>query len=608
MNACFNERHNNYEKLLQEKDEAMRLIEQQFNTLFLHFTELQKENSIMKKKTNPFLHSLKDYFDLQRTRKTAIKRDIKVLFSNVNEIICAIGLQIEKVQIKKSNNEVANAEFDFQIEKSYDNDITSVEHCLYVKDKNSISDRTYNNLRKELKLQNRIVPLSRIKKLRKEINASIQTNFIADGVFLDIKQTIISRISFYYEKSFFDNRIIHIKLSADGTNIGKTIKMINLTFSLINEGVKATTASGQYTLGLIEIENEEYDSLKPWFVEIVKQLQELKDQKLIINENEFYLEFYFAADLKSLANVLGLKQASSSYPCIWCEIPKDSLHLLLPESSITDTSKLARSEDERKRIISNNKNISDKGYKNESLLGELVPFHRCVVDTLHMKLRIILNVLLEQLIIDLIILDNFRINQKLDEQKHKNIFSYITFLKSIKINVKFKPFAKQGKTHLHRELNGTEISRFLASVDLCKIYPIILNENDNDELSEFIANQINKRDKLQALFKDFYEIYIGVIKNELNSFSVKDLTSKWLELFLDTFHSSKVTPYIHIFCAHLHEFQYLYGNVNLFNQQGLEKLNDLTTIDYFRSTNKSEKSLIQILKKRTRIASYEMKK
>ena len=127
-------------------------------------------------------------------------------------------------------------------------------------------------------------------------------------------------------------------------------------------------------------------------------------------------------------------------------------------------------------------------------------------------------------------------------------------------------------------------------------------------MSVFIANQINKRDKLQALFKDFYEIYIGVIKNELNSFSLKDLASKWLELFLDTFHLSKVTPYIHIFCAHLHEFQYLYGNVNLFNQQGLEKLNDLTTIDYFRSTNKSEKSLIQILKKRTRIASYEMKK
>ncbi len=39
---------------------------------------------------------------------------------------------------------------------------------------------------------------------------------------------------------------------------------------------------------------------------------------------------------------------------------------------------------------------------------------------------------------------------------------------------------------------------------------------------------------------------------------------------------------------HLHEFVELYGDVNLFNQQGLEKLNDQTTTQFFRGTNKKK--------------------
>jgi hypothetical protein len=73
-------------------------------------------------------------------------------------------------------------------------------------------------------------------------------------------------------------------------------------------------------------------------------------------------------------------------------------------------------------------------------------------------------------------------------------------------------------------------------------------------------------------------------------------------------HFIQAKPYIHIFVCNLNEFQELNGNVNLFNQQGVEKLNDLITIDYFKSTKKLNKYLTQILQKRTRISIYEMKK
>ena len=45
---------------------------------------------------------------------------------------------------------------------------------------------------------------------------------------------------------------------------------------------------------------------------------------------------------------------------------------------------------------------------------------------------------------------------------------------------------------------------------------------------------------------------------------------------------------MHIFVAHLHEFKSINGAINSFNIQGLEKLNDLTTSQFFRATNRKK--------------------
>ena len=58
---------------------------------------------------------------------------------------------------------------------------------------------------------------------------------------------------------------------------------------------------------------------------------------------------------------------------------------------------------------------------------------------------------------------------------------------------------------------------------------------------------------------------------------------------------------MHIFVSHLHEFVYLYGEINLFTCQGNEKLNDLMKTYWFRSNNKNGKDLIQLMEKRNRI-------
>ena len=45
------------------------------------------------------------------------------------------------------------------------------------------------------------------------------------------------------------------------------------------------------------------------------------------------------------------------------------------------------------------------------------------------------------------------------------------------------------------------------------------------------------------------------------------------------------TPYMHSLVMHVSEFIDLYVSLKPFSQQGLEKLSDLTTIHYMRSTN-----------------------
>ena len=67
------------------------------------------------------------------------------------------------------------------------------------------------------------------------------------------------------------------------------------------------------------------------------------------------------------------------------------------------------------------------------------------------------------------------------------------------------------------------------------------------------------------------------------------------------FFADEVTPYIHIFVSHFHEFMELHGDQNIFNQEGLERLNYDVRQIYHKSTNKKESYIDQIMKKIKRL-------
>ena len=61
-----------------------------------------------------------------------------------------------------------------------------------------------------------------------------------------------------------------------------------------------------------------------------------------------------------------------------------------------------------------------------------------------------------------------------------------------------------------------------------------------------------------------------------------------------------MTPYAHLFVAHLAKFIQTFGDIDIYNIQGLEKLNDLTTKQYYRATNRKGFCTYQMLMHRLR--------
>jgi hypothetical protein len=199
------------------------------------------------------------------------------------------------------------------------------------------------------------------------------------GFYIDPKEAIRSRLEIFLNKlteaEISDLKTIMIKVSADGTNLCRNVKVANVVFNFINEKLKAATAAGCYRIGIFEIECENYESTKEWLPLIWNQVKSCSqmhydkiDRKLLntstctpansaqsatstasvfltsqepqstsmtsisnLHDTERYtkikIEHIFCADYKMELLVLGMYAASGNWPCIYCTQHKDKLHL-----------------------------------------------------------------------------------------------------------------------------------------------------------------------------------------------------------------------------------------------------------------------------------------
>ena len=218
-----------------------------------------------------------------------------------------------------------------------DNDtLDTVNMMLYIKDWYNISDGAYHELAKvckemprQYRLRERITNLNKLWKICPTPNNT-------QGVQQSLKDRLKIRISNLIKTScdpnspFMQEKLIRVKLSGDGTKIGKRLHVIAFTFTLLDEH-QATSAN--HILAVFK-QPESYEYLKLALADIIDEVEHLKE--IEVEGLTFSIAYYLGGDWKFLALVTGIDSASSDHACIWCKCKKDERCDIQREWSLSD--------------------------------------------------------------------------------------------------------------------------------------------------------------------------------------------------------------------------------------------------------------------------------
>jgi len=423
----------------------------------------------------------------------------------------------------------------------------------------------------------------RLKNLTKELNSKYSI-FPTPSDDLGVQQKLQDRLLIFLPKISTQYDQVRIKLSGDGTRVGRSLHVVNFTFTFIDEK-NASSVAGNHSLAILKT-SEKYDELASSLQNVLSEASKL--QTIDIGSQIYNLEYFLGGDWKFLALVCGIDAANSEYSCIWCKCPNRDRWNMDLEWSVTDVSKGARTIDEFTRLAKLTKSMTRYNCSHP-LLFHFIPIHHVVIDSLHLFLRI------GDLLINLLIQELRRQDgidkssvTKLDRSKQTHIAAYERFLNE-QCKISFTWYVDDSKKLKWRDLTGPEKHRLFQKINTPSLFPSILHV-----------------ERIQLLWCRFYQMIKDLNNDDCDPDSFEVAAKDWVRTFCSIYQTKHVTPYIHAFAMHVPEFVRLYGNITKFTQQGLEKLNDLTTKQYLHSTNHREaEALVQLMEKRNRLEELE---
>lgn len=340
-------------------------------------------------------------------------------------------------------------------------DMDKMNMWLYLKDKFNISNEAW----REISMASDDPPcLNKITKHMKKLNQKWNlksTPGKAEGVQVSFRETIVEHIRRLKVSGVIqDGERIKIKLSGDGTNIGKRISVVNITFTILNEKTLAMSERGNYILAVLRT-TESYDTLAESLSDIVKEMQDLKD--ISVDNETFYFEYFLGGDWKFLACVCGIGAANADYACIWCKCARLDRCDTTKHWSILDPDNGTRTVNEIEQYARSRKfNCKSKP------IFPFIPLSHVVIDTLHLFLRVSDN-LIGHLIRELKVCDSIEKKIKFSDgfcrEKYRNMSRYETFLQELGI-----PFSwyvgKETEQLEYRDLTGPEKVKLFQNINI----------------------------------------------------------------------------------------------------------------------------------------------
>lgn len=339
---------------------------------------------------------------------------------------------------------------------------------LYLKDKFNISNEAW----RELSVKAKDFPkLSDMTKRINELNDTWElsrTPGEAEGVqvkFEDSLQKQLARLN-------LKENTIKVKLRGDGTQIGKRLKIVNFTYTILNEKDVAMGEKANYILAILKT-TENYENLQESLCDLRNEMQSLTN--ITVNNHTHNIEYFLGGDWKFLACVCGLRAANQDYACIWCKCPRLERCNIKKKWYLTDLNLGARNLEQITRYAK----TKQFNCKKDPLFA-FIPLDHVVIDTLHLFLRISDN-LIELLIRQLRMLDS--IEKKVtfpngfSREKYKHMARYETFLANLGISFQ-RNIGKETKKLEYRDLTGLEKLKLFENI---QVSTILNNHEDSSK-------------------------------------------------------------------------------------------------------------------------------
>ena len=355
-----------------------------------------------------------------------------------------------------------------------ENSATAINSILLVKDKYSISNAAYH----ELAMSDQGLPRScQIEKQIKEINQRWEVTNTPEGttgVQISLKEKLCERVEHLIQISpcdadFRTRQIIKVKMTGDGTWIGKRLHIVTFGFTVLDEGSVVKSAAGNHSVCLLK-ESENYESLVLGLRDIREEMTDISSQGITVSGIKFDVHFYLGSDWKFIASVCGLDAANATFSCIWCKCAKTERHSLDSVWSIIDEEKGARTTKSIVDASKLSKRSASRFNVSHEPLFKCIPMHQVIPDILHMFLRIA-DILINLLILELRRQDGIEKCKELDRSKARHVTVYEDHLnKACKIPFQFY-ICKNTNTLKWRDLTGPEKYRLFSKVDLPSLFP-----------------------------------------------------------------------------------------------------------------------------------------
>jgi len=126
---------------------------------------------------------------------------------------------------------------------------------------------------------------------------------------------------------------------------------------------------------------------------------------------------------------------------------------------------------------------------------------------------------------------------KIDRSTENCIVIYECFLNE-QCRISFQWYTSNSKLE-YRDLTGPEKNRLFQAIKIPVLFP-----------------NLPKNEDIQHLWMSFYHL-ITQLKTNCDGDTFKEDSQNWVRLFCSVYQTKHVTPYIHAFGMHVHEFLHL---------------------------------------------------